>query len=215
MVALPAHRFIPDIREDKGQRDRGQGQGPAPAAKAMDLGEALIAHGAKRPPVKLEDAYARGYDAGRAAALAELQDKLKQQQDHYAHQLSLERYTWASRESEILAAQIGDGLKEIEARIANTVARLLRPFFGEIARAQAVEELVDALEVLLGADEGMRLEVSGPEDLLEMLRGKLGGRNVAVLFAPGEGAEVRVSAGQTLLETNLGQWMKRVEERIK
>lgn len=212
MRSLPVNRFIPDIRDNKGQRPA-----PAPASgpKPMDLGEALIAKGATRPPAKLEDAYARGYDAGRAAALAELQDKLKQQQDYYAQQLSLERYTWANRESEPLAAQIADGLKEMEARIANTVARLLRPFFGEIARTQAVEELVDALEVLLGADEGLRLEVSGPEDLLEMLRGKLGGRNVAVLFAPGEGVEVRVSAGQTLLETNLGQWMKRVEERIK
>jgi hypothetical protein len=210
MKLLPVHRFIPDLEDAK--RARTKAEADIPSARPMDLREALFAQASARQP-KVEDAYTRGFEAGRAAALAELEEKLKQQQEYYAQQLSIERYTWANRESDVLAAQIGDGLKEIEARVANTVARLLRPFFSEMARAQAVTELVDALEVLLGNDEGLTLEVSGPEDLLEMLRSKLGNRNVAVLFAPGHGAEVRVAAGQTLLETNLGRWMQRVEER--
>lgn len=209
MRLLPAHRFIPDLEDAKSGRSRAD---EAPPVRPMDLREALFAQASARQP-KIEDAYTRGFEAGQAAAQAALEEKLKQQQDYYAQQQSIERYTWANRESDVLAAQIGDGLKEIEARVANTVARLLRPFFGDAARTQAVEELVDALEVLLGNDEGLTLEVSGPEDLLEMLRNKLGNRNVAVLFAPGQGAEVRVSAGQTLLETTLGRWMQRVEER--
>lgn len=209
MRLLPAYRFIPDLEEAKRSRSTADAEKPT---RPMDLREALFAQASARQP-KVEDAYTRGFEAGRAAARAELEETLKKQQEYYAQQLSLERYTWANRESDVLAAQIGDGLKEIEARVASTVARLLRPFFSDLARSQAVAELVDALEVLLGNDEGLTLEVSGPEDLLEILRGKLGSRNVAVLFAPGQGAEVRVSAGQTLLETNLGRWMQRVEER--
>ena len=214
MRPLPAARFIPTFDEPKTGHGKDRPVNEAASVQPMDLREAIVPKAAVRPPVKTEDTYSRGYEAGRAAAFAEFEEKLKQQQEYYAQQLSLERYTWANRESEVLAAQIADGLTEIETRLADTVARLLRPFFSEMARNRAVGELAAALEVLLGSDEGLTLEISGPEDLLEHLRSRLGSRNVAVLFTPGEGVDVRVAAGPTLLETNLGQWMQRVEERI-
>jgi hypothetical protein len=212
MRPQPAHRFIPEFDDVKAARGKSEG---APAAKGTDPNESLFARAGAKSPAKVEDAYTRGYEAGRAVARAEHEEKLKQQQDYYAQQLSLERYTWANRESDVLAAQIADGLIEIEERIANTVGRLLRPFITKQAKDRAVGELVAALEVLLGTDDGVTLEISGPEDLLELLRGKLSNRNAAVLFAPGEGTEVRVAAGPTLIETNLGEWMQRVKERTE
>jgi hypothetical protein len=212
MRPLPAHRFIPDLdgaKISRGKSEAGSG------AKETDLHEAMFARAGARPPAKVDDAYARGYEAGQAVVRAEFEEKLRQQQDYYAQQLSLERYTWANRESDVLAAQFADGLKQIEERVADTVGRLLRPFISELAKDRAVSELVAALEVLLGTDDGVTLEISGPEDLLELLRGKLSNRNATVLFAPGEGTEVRVAAGPTLIETNLSEWMQQVKERTE
>ena len=53
----------------------------------------------------------------------------------------------------------------------------------------------------------MTLEIFGPEDLLQLIREKLRDRNVAALFSPGDDVDVRVVAGQTILETSLGVWM--------
>jgi cytidylate kinase len=38
--------------------------------------------------------------------------------------------------------------------------------------------------------------------------------NVAATFTPSESADVRVVAGQTVLETRLAAWMKKVEESV-
>jgi hypothetical protein len=44
---------------------------------------------------------------------------------------------------------------------------------------------------------------------------KLEGKNVTAEFKPSAGVEVRVVAGQTVIETCLGTWMKKVEERLE
>lgn len=209
MPYLPAAKFIPEYGATDADRDRY-----TPGAGAA-FQEPSFTSVSARSAKSADDAYLRGYEAGKSAALAEFEDRLEKERDQHIRQLELERFTWASRETELLAGQIGDGLKEIEARLANTVARILRSFLNETIQGHAVAELLSALDMLLGADEGITLEISGPEDLLQLLREKLNNKNVAVLFTPASGTEVRVVAGQTILETVLGKWMRRVEERIE
>ncbi len=144
-----------------------------------------------------------------------MEAKLEELRAYHAQQLDVERLTWVNRESEQLAEQIAGGLKEIENRLADIVARILRPFVSEAIHVQAIDELLLALDAVLGADEGVTLEISGPDDLLQILREKLRSKNVAVLFTANEHTDIRVVAGQTVLETCLGTWMKRVEERIE
>lgn len=209
MPYLPAAKFIPEYGATDPDGD-GYTPGAGAAFKEPSF-TSVSARSVKNP----DDAYLRGYEAGKSAALAEFEDRLEKERDQHIRQLELERFTWANRETELLAGQIGDGLKDVEVRLANTVARVLRPFLSETIQSHAIAELLSALEMLLGADEGITLEISGPEDLLQLLREKLNGRNVTVLFTPASGTEVRVVAGQTILETVLGQWMRRVEERVE
>jgi hypothetical protein len=155
----------------------------------------------------MDDAYERGVAAGKAAALAEIDTKLEAERVYYAQQLELERFTWANREAEKLAEQLASGMREIETNIASVTARILKPFLAETAHQLAIAELLQALELLIGKNNGMTIEIFGPEDLLQLIREKLRDRNVAALFSPGSEVDVRVIAGQTILETNLGAWM--------
>jgi hypothetical protein len=157
-----------------------------------------------------EDAYERGVAAGHAAALADIETRLEEERTYYAQQLSLERFAWAHKEADRLKEQIAAGLEEVKTDLAEVTARILKPFLTEFAYRQAVEELLEALETLIGKHQGITLEISGPEDLLQLIREKLAGSNVAVLFSPGNEMDVRVVAGQTILETNLGMWMDRL-----
>ena len=165
--------------------------------------------GARTAP-RTDDAYERGLAAGKAAALAEIETKLEAERVYYAQQLELERFTWANREAEKLAEMFAAGIQEIETNIANVTARILKPYLAESAHRQAIAELFEALETLIGKDQGMTLEISGPEDLLQLIREKLRDRNVAALFSPAQDVDVRVVAGQTILETSLGAWMDKL-----
>lgn len=154
-----------------------------------------------------DDAYERGLAAGKAAILADVETRLEAERVYYAQQLELERFTWANREAEKLAEQFAAGIREIETNVANITARILKPFLAENAHRQAIAELLEALEILIGKNQGMTLEIFGPEDLLQLIREKLRDRNVAAIFSPGDDVDVRVVAGQTILETSLGAWM--------
>ena len=163
-----------------------------------------------RTAPRIDDAYERGLAAGKAAVLAEMATKLEAERAYYAQQLELERFTWANREAEKLAELFATGIQEIEANVANVTARILKPFLAESAHRQAIAELLQALETLIGKNQDMTLEISGPEDLLQLIREKLRDRNVAALFSPGTDVDVRVVAGQTILETSLGAWMDKL-----
>ncbi len=138
-----------------------------------------------------------------------------EQRAYFEKQLGVERVTWASREAEALAAKIAVGLQEMETYIADTTAMLLKPFLTEAIRQRAVSDLVQTIGEVVFKNEGVALEIAGPEDLLQLLREKLSSRNMALLFTPSEGPEVRVVAGQTILETQLAAWLSRVEEALR
>jgi len=217
MIPRPAANFIPefdvpDLPDDTAAMESAN---PEETGGSEVFGAPLFESLLKNAPPKLEEAYAKGYEAGKAEGLAELEDRLEENRAYHARQLELERLTWTSREAEKLAEQIADGFGEIRARLSEATARILRPFLRELIQRQAISELVDELDMLLGADEGITLEISGPEDLLDRLREKLEGRNLSVLFAINDDVDLRIVIGQTILETCLGTWMRKVEERIE
>lgn len=160
-----------------------------------------------RTAPRADDAYERGVAAGKAAILADIETRLEAERVYHAQQLELERFTWANREAEKLAKLFAAGIHEIETNIADVTARILKPFLAESAHRQAIAELLQALEVLIGKNQGITLEVFGPEDLLQLIREKLRDRNVAAQFTPSPEMDVRVVVGHTILETSLGAWM--------
>lgn len=161
-------------------------------------------------PSVIEDAFRRGREEGRAAGLAELEVRLEEQRQFLEKQQEIERYTWATREMDVLVEQLRLGLRDIETIIAVKAARILKPFLLERVRVQAVSELSAALESLLTKGEGIQLEISGPEDLLQLLRARLTRLGDNVKFSPSAGADIHVGAGQTILETRLAAWVAKL-----
>jgi hypothetical protein len=171
------------------------------------------------PPVEkitniIDESYERGLQEGKAAGLAELEAKLEEQRLFYEHRQELERCTWANRETEVLARQLQDGLREIENTVANTVARVLEPFLIESMREQAIAMLVETLDTLLTKGEGTKLEIYGQEDLLQLLREKLINQGIKASFIPANISDLRVKVGQTVIETQLAAWISKFEEVV-
>ena len=134
------------------------------------------AFGAHDTATRISDARASGIESGRVAALAAMEARLDEQRAEFARQLAAERQAWTAEQGKVLAERLATGLDALEAQIADAVARLLAPVLEAGLCRQAVTELRADLEVLLAKDAGISLSITGPEDLLQVLREDLAGR---------------------------------------
>ena len=165
---------------------------------------------------KLDDAFARGQEAGRAAVQAEFDAKSAGQQALYVKRLELERHKWAIGTGEDLATRLTAGLKDIENSLADAAARVLRPFLDEALHRRTIADLHANLEALISTGSVVGLHISGPADVLEALRDKLGEKFPAgTTFAVTDGADVRIVAGQATIETRLKEWRAALEEAMR
>lgn len=198
MSAVPAARYLADFSIDGDRRP------PHPASASAENG----ATAAKQ----IDEAFARGIDDGRAAAESEFEVKLEEQRAQFAEQLAAARQEWATGAGEELANLFLAAVQELEKRVAETTARILKPFLAAELHRQAVAELQANLNMLMATDQGVSLDISGPADVLEVLRQQLSGKTASVTYTPSDDCDVRIVAGPATLETCLKSWMAKFDE---
>ena len=203
MTAIPLARFLVDFGIDADYRADGLHQG-------MRAEAAVIANA----NVRIAESRDRGYAEGRAAAEAEFAAKLDLQQKDFEQQLATARQSWATSEGTVLSEAFVHALQDLEARLATTIARILRPFLETEVRHAAVAELATTIKTILARDQAIRIEISGPDDLLDVLRSRLADK-VTATFTTSQGCDVRVVIGQTTLETQLAAWIAAMEEAAR
>ena len=170
------------------------GLAPTPARPAEDR-EALIAA-----------AEARGREAGRAEALAEAEERIALERAAFETRLADVRRAWAETEGTVLAGQLAAAFAGLDATLSERVARLLAPVLDAALRRQAVGALSQAVTRLLAEPQPAAISITGPEDLIAALSGRLSGLSAAVAFTAADVTEVTVSAGETVIETELSAW---------
>jgi hypothetical protein len=200
MNAVPAADFLTDF---------SIGGDLAPAA--VDRAQPQDANAAGMA-AKLEEAYGRGLLTGRATAQAQFNTKLNEQRTTFVAELAAERLKWASEVGETLATQITVALADFETRVAETTARILKPFLEAELRRQAVAELRAGLNGLVTADPSVSLHITGPPDVLEMLAAQLAEKAITAEYVASEDCDVKIVAGPAALETCLRHWVDRLEE---
>ncbi|WP_342151286.1 hypothetical protein [Methylorubrum sp. SB2] len=178
------------------------GLAPAPVRPAEDRA-ALIAA-----------AEARGHEAGRAEALAEAEERLAQERAAFETRLADARRTWAETEGTVLAGQLASAFAGLDAALSERVARLLAPVLNQALRRQAVEALSHAVTRLLAEPQPAAISITGPEDLIAALSGRLSGLSAAVAFTAADVTEVTVSAGETVIETELSAWGRLIADAV-
>jgi hypothetical protein len=196
MSAVPIARYLLEFDglDDAASGARlGSGRG-APASKASVIDEAFA--------------------KGKAAADAELKAQLDRQVELHEKALGSARETWAKQEGAKLAEQLSGGLAAIECQVAGVAARILEPFIAAEMRTRAIADLAESLGVLLAQERSAAVSISGAPDLLGALRDRLEGKVENVSYHPSEACDVRVTVGQTVLETRLGAWMARIREAV-
>jgi hypothetical protein len=99
--------------------------------------------------------------------------------------------------------------------LAETTARILKPFLATEMHRRAIADLAESLTALRTQENTSHISVSGAADLLEALRVRLEGKLENITYRQSDACDVRVTVGQTVLETRVGAWMARIEEAMK
>ena len=164
------------------------------------------------PPVPPEeDAYQRGLSEGYATARTEYEQKLNDETSRFSARLGEERHDLLNETAAKIASEIAEVGNQLEARIAGVTARILEPFITSAVQKQAVATFVEKLSSLTSDSRRPALRVTGPSELIELVRSKLGVRSIAVELRAEPVAEVSVVVDQVVLETQMKIWAERLK----
>lgn len=158
-----------------------------------------------------DDAYQRGLSEGYATARAEYERKLDEEKDKFSARLGEERQDLLNETAATIANNIAEVGNQLEARIAGVTARILEPLISSVVQKQAVASFVEKLSSVTGDSRRPVLRITGPSELIELVRSKLGVRSIAVELRAEPVAEVSVIVDQIVLETQMKIWAERLK----
>jgi flagellar biosynthesis/type III secretory pathway protein FliH len=194
---------------------------PAPAPAPRERTEASAPAAESRQPVEtvltaqLDEAFARGEAAGRAAAQAEHEHTIGELRARAGEERDADRRRWAKEEAQRLAESMNEALAALEARISDAVARALTPLLARGLRERMIDALAESVDTVRSSGRHAHLHISGPEDLLAALRERIGSVAVAAEWEPNGQPEVRIVSDDTLIETDIQSWADRFAGAVR
>jgi hypothetical protein len=206
MSAVPAEKYLVEFAAD--------GEWAPQVANRLPK---AVERGLEGPPAPdtarlSEEAFARGVESGKALARLMLDSQLTEEAAKWQSQLACERDRWMKDEAEKLREGMRTALGAIEQNIALATARILQPFLTAALHKQAVAELQATLQGMLNKGGELRVDIFGPQDLVQALAAGLDGKDAIVTCHEASDCELRVELGQTVLETRLGAWFGKIRE---
>jgi len=187
----------------------------------------LPSAGRQRPPTtedtisrsdaaaQIEAAYQRGLEEGRAEAAAAAEARLVERLRQNEAARAADRQAWARQEADKLAEGFAKGLKGLETEIASAAARALAPVLFDKARRQALAEMSTLVNEFVTRQQGVAIEVSGPDDLLDELQDSFSRRQIDITPVKSDDCDVRVACGETVFETQLAALARRIGEALR
>ena len=166
-------------------------------------------------PVQEDDGYERGRAEGYASALAEFEQRMEQEKQALVAQAAEERQQFLNETAAKLAGDIAEMGDQLQGRIAGVAARLLEPLISNAVQKQAVTSFIEHLSSITTDSRRPVLRITGPSELLELIRSKLGVRAIASELRAGPEAEASIVVDQIVLETQLKVWTERLKMAVQ
>ena len=160
---------------------------------------------------RIEEALERGRQEGLAAGRAESTTAFARERAEWDERENMQRLAWQASEYARFAEKIERGMAAIEDRLAEAVARILKPFLIEEQVKHITEALSENLSRILSKDTPAVLKITGPEALLSVLRDKMSAHSVAVEYVAADDMDVTVEANQTIIKSQLQAWIDHIE----
>ncbi len=202
-MAIPLPQFLAEFRP-------AAAASLHPGTQALEPVQVSLA-GADLHAHQIADAYARGHQDGVELARSEWAENLASERARAEACLVEQRSRWVAEEGHRLAELLTTAIGDLEASIAASIVSVLRPFLSAELRQRAVASLCESIRTLLAHNPDARLRITGPGDLLDQMRLRLGAVAMAVDYEPADTVDVRVCSGRTVIETEIAAWMARLQ----
>lgn len=151
----------------------------------------------------------------RETARKELEDAIATERARHLKELDHQRTLWIEQQSQTISDQITEAIGQLEANISDRVANILRPFVADAYRAQSLAEFKELLETLLSGRDASLLKISGPDDLLTVMKTHLRHYGDSIEFIPSEHIEISAKAQDTIVQTQLNSWSVRLAQALE
>ena len=197
---LDSASFAPPRREPPPAPPR---HAPAPMEPSIDI------------EAQLSEAYHRGVQEGLDAGKAEAATARALERAEMQKRAVVEKLDFQMNEYARLSEAMNNGFTELERRIAQAAAQLLKPLLVEAVSRQIVDELAENVARLTRAGGVGLLKVRGPERLLASLKPKIEALAVDVEYAEEEGVEISVTAQSTEIRSELASWTRLIEDIVE
>lgn len=159
---------------------------------------------------RVTEAVATARAEERADAEWQLTEALTEQANSLRAEQEAARKVWVEEQSEQIAGAIREQMGALSQQLGIAAARALRPFLVERLVDRSIEDLSGCITRLLTDNSTPVLGITGPADLLERLAERLGDHAAGITFRPDAKADIVVTAGETLIETRLQDWVARL-----
>ena len=188
----------------------GSGRDPSPALVAPpepDLAPIWPEEPKEDPQIAIDAAREEGRAAGLEIARSEHVAQLAQAQQRFDSELAAARTAWAHEEGGQLREQLAAAMRGLEEKLAESVSRVLRPLIVATLRQKMIGQLIENIKTIVDSREKAIIEIVGPADLLEILRTELRGAPAVFDYVARDSIDVRVTAEQTSIDTQLKAWI--------
>lgn len=158
-----------------------------------------------------EAAFERGRLEAELELKAQLQLASTEARKRCEELLSEVRNRWLQEHVQPLSAKFGAAVVDMEARLSETLVKVLKPFITKAVMQRARDEFQAAVASYLGDTETCPMRLRGPKDLLDTLGQQLKHNGIAVTLEEASSTEVMLDAGGTAFESQAAKWLAAIE----
>ena len=213
-MARPIHHFLKEF-------PTGDEPVPPPQQAVPSLGDdPVIAAMPELDTVatRIEEAYQKGLAAGRALERQDVDTQAAVLSVDFERRLEETMRRYSAALADRLAVEVRAGIDSARLTISDHVATALMPFLRAGVTRAAVDSFVAELSEMVEMADGMSVDVACPRDLIEPLREALGDAMAkrgappgSIRCVPGDTSEIRVTLGNSVIETRLADWLARLD----
>lgn len=116
---------------------------------------------------------------------------------------------------EVVALRLGELEERLGHQAATAAARILGSFLSDELQKRSMESLARSIRDAVDGRETFRIEIRGPQSLLEGLQSALGGQVAGFGFIEAPGFDLSVTIDGNLLETRLSEWSAILSEILE
>ncbi|MGA2044492.1 MAG: hypothetical protein ABSG83_14105 [Roseiarcus sp.] len=207
MRPIPIAQYLNQFGRVNGARIDPPHDGPAARPRVLSVPADSVP---LNIDAQLGEAVERGRQEGLAAARAEFAAAILAERKELEERDAARRLAFQANEYARFGEKIENAMAAIEDGLAQTVARILKPYLSEAVARQASEALSDALSRILSRDAPSLIKITGPEPLLGLLREKMAAHPVTVEYVASTGVDVTVEANQTIIQSQLQAWIDHI-----